>query len=522
MKYIFLIISLYTCFSWGQSSFPTLVKQKLYGGGLNDIPTKVILTTDDAIVIGGYSYSTHEDNCTNVHLLKIAKTGEVIWDRLIDLEGCQELRGLTALDSGAMMFVGVTNSKINHEESSDPAFYADGWVGKIAADGNIDWLKPYGGKEVDFANAVERSNNEYFVVGGSFSHDRDVLLNRGGCDLWGFRIDDKGETKFLKTIGGTGNEWAQAITTCKNGDYVMVGFSNSPQIDYDTPSNRNGNGLIVRFTPDGKTVWTRSFKTPFGGIFNDVQEDADGRLIVAGSYNLNHDDAQFWFLKLTFEGKTIVDKKFGSKNDEYFTALTVCQDTTYLCGGYSSALRLTQSNLGSQANKTNAENDPYIKGKDDFMVMKFSKKGELIWRKTYGGPDYERCADVLEYAKGKYLLVGEKENYFTDTKDGNKDFWLLQVEEHVCDEKTIRPSIFVRADNENQVVVNHPIRFRARHNFGEHFLWNFGDGTTSTEEQPLKTFKEKGSFPITLTISINETCKQTISLPKSLNVVDKE
>ncbi len=489
-----------------QSAFPTLVSQKLYGGELNDIPTKLILTTDNAIVIGGYSYSQHEDNCTDIHLLKIAKTGEVIWDRLIDMEGCQELRGLTALDSGAMMFVGVTNAKINHDESGDAAFHADGWVGKIAADGNIDWLKSYGGKEVDFANAVEFSNKECFVVGGSFSNDRDVLLNRGGCDIWGFRIDNQGATKFLKTIGGTGNEWAQAITTCKNGDYVMVGFSNSPQIDYDTPSNRNGNGLVVRITPTGKTVWTHSFKTPFGGIFNDVQEDADGRLVVVGSYYLNHDDAQFWFLKLTSEGKIIVDKKFGNKNDEFFTALTVCQDTTYLCGGYS---------------KFSGDNDLYTKGKDDFRVMKFSKKGEIIWQKTYGGPDYERCADVVEYSKGKYLLVGEKQNYFTELKDGNKDFWLLQVEEHTCDKATLRPDIFVRADAENNVVANHPIRFRARHNFGERFLWNFGDGTSSTEEQPLKTFKEKGVFDIVLTIFINETCQQTVVLPQPISVIDK-
>lgn len=507
MKYILLIFSIYTFFSFAQSAFPNLESQKLYGGSLNDIPTKVILTTDNAIVIGGYSYSTHTDNCTDIHLLKIAKSGEVIWDRLIDMEGCQELRGLTALDSGAMMFVGVTNAKINHEESSSEAFQADGWAGKIAADGNIEWLKSYGGKEVDFANAVELSNNECFIVGGSFSNDRDVLLNRGGCDIWGFRISPDGETKFLKTIGGTGNEWAQAITTCKNGDYVMVGFSNSPQIDYDTPSNRNGNGLIMRITPVGKTVWIRSFKTPFGGIFHDVAEDADGRLVVAGSYNLNYDNAQFWFLKLTSEGKVIVDNKFGNKNDEFFTALTVCQDTTYLCGGYS---------------KFMGENDIYTKGKDDFIVMKFNKKGEIIWRKTYGGPDYERCADVLEYAKGKYLLVGEKDNYFTEAKDGNKDFWLLQVNEYPCNAETIRPNIFVRADGENQVVSNHPIRFRARHNFGERFLWDFGDGTSSKEEQPLKVFKEKGTFDIQLTIFINETCQQTVILPTPITVIDKQ
>jgi PKD repeat protein len=45
--------------------------------------------------------------------------------------------------------------------------------------------------------------------------------------------------------------------------------------------------------------------------------------------------------------------------------------------------------------------------------------------------------------------------------------------------------------------------FRQANNTGDPdtFLWNFGDGTTSSERNPSKTFTRAGSFPVTLTVT---------------------
>lgn len=486
-----------------KSSFVVMDNQFFLGKEGKDIPRKLVKAADATLVVGGTHY---EENESDVYIIKADTTGEVVWEKQIAIAGFQELRSVKATEDGGVVFVGVT-SQVSHTEAGDETYFADGWVGKLNIDGDLEWLQTYGGQQNDKANDIAIEKNTFFIVGGSFSKDGEVLLNHGGSDVWGVRIDSTGNPIFLKTIGGKGNEWAECISTCANGDYIIAGFSNSAEIDFEEPVTRNGNGLLLRISSTGTKKWIRSFPTPYGGIFHAVQEDADGRLIVAGSYNLNHDDAQFWVLKLTAEGKTIFDKKIGSTNDEVLTSVIVCKDTTYLCGGYS---------------VFRGETTPYTKGKDDFILFKLDKKGNIIWRKTLGGPDYERCVDICEFRKGVYWVLGEKDNYFTQNKDGNKDFWLVKLNEYNCDSLTIKPDIFVRADAENQVIANHPIRFRARHNFGEKFNWDFGDGTFSKEEQPLKSFRDKGVYDITLTIYINETCRQEVVLPTPLIVKEKD
>lgn len=501
---LFLLLFPIFSFSFAQiSAFPVLESQRFFGGEGNDIPKKLVLATDTSIVIGGYSFSVEENNCTDVRIVKIDTSGKVLWDKLLEMGGCQELRGMTAIEDGGIIFVGVTNAGIEHEEHGDAQFQSDGWVGRMDKKGNLLWLKTYGGKEVDIANAVQVEGQDVFVVGTSFSNDKDVLLNHGGSDIWGFRIAKEGDLRFLKTIGGTGNEWAQSISACKNGDYVIAGFTNSPELSMDNPVNRNGNALLIRIKKSGTTVWAKTFPAEFGGNFQAVTEDSLGNLVVVGSFLLTPDNAQYWFLKLTETGTILQDKKWGSVNDEYFTCIEVCHDNTYLLGGYS---------------RFRGANDAYTKGKDDFTVFKLNQIGDIIWRKTFGGPDYERCADICEYAPNKFLLVGEKDNYFTGKKDGNKDFWLLKLKELPCDSATIKPDIFVRADEKGSVFTNQAVRFRARNEHGETFFWDFGDGTTSTEAQPLKTYRTPGIYDIKLIISINETCRQVVVLPAPLIV----
>lgn len=48
------------------------------------------------------------------------------------------------------------------------------------------------------------------------------------------------------------------------------------------------------------------------------------------------------------------------------------------------------------------------------------------------------------------------------------------------------------------------------------YLWNFGDGTTSTEENPTHKYAAAGDYTVTLTLSYNVTCRKTVS--KAINI----
>lgn len=56
---------------------------------------------------------------------------------------------------------------------------------------------------------------------------------------------------------------------------------------------------------------------------------------------------------------------------------------------------------------------------------------------------------------------------------------------------------------------------------GQQFFWDFGDGTTSTEESPTHLYNFTGSYLVKLTVTDAETCNKIDSTSKTITVSDK-
>ncbi len=57
---------------------------------------------------------------------------------------------------------------------------------------------------------------------------------------------------------------------------------------------------------------------------------------------------------------------------------------------------------------------------------------------------------------------------------------------------------------------------------GQTFLWNFGDGSTSTDQSPTHLYELPGNYPVTLTVTDSATCnKQDVSAPFTIVVSAK-
>lgn len=56
---------------------------------------------------------------------------------------------------------------------------------------------------------------------------------------------------------------------------------------------------------------------------------------------------------------------------------------------------------------------------------------------------------------------------------------------------------------------------------GATFSWDFGDGTTSTEEYPTHTYIKPGTYTVTLTVWDENTCNKTDQISKTIIVSDK-
>lgn len=50
------------------------------------------------------------------------------------------------------------------------------------------------------------------------------------------------------------------------------------------------------------------------------------------------------------------------------------------------------------------------------------------------------------------------------------------------------------------------------------YLWNFGDGQTSTEENPTHSYTTAGSYAVSLIVTNTTGCKDTLTIPNSVNI----
>ncbi|MEM7656887.1 MAG: PKD domain-containing protein [Bacteroidota bacterium] len=489
---------------WAQV-FPTLSSQRFYDNLGEDIPRKLVVSTDGQLIMGGNTLISEpgEEPCYNIWILKVDTLGKRLWEKEVAISGCEELRDMIATQDGGILFAGVSSSLVSPGEKGDEPYWGDFLLGKIDSLGTLEWLESYGGSNLDQANAIaEGIYREFMVVGSTHSKDGDVPDHFGKSDLWALKVDSNGKPRLNQVLGGAKNEWGNAVALCQNGDYLIAGFGNSPS----APNARlnlsdYGNGWVLRMSQQGKVIWQQNFACPFGGYFVGIRETQEGEIWVVGNQHDGDIGYDTWWIKLTGAGEMLLEQQRKEKNEEYLTGMDVAADGTLILTGYS---------LPRQGNKGDG------KGGEDFWLMKLSSAGEVVWRQTFGGPLDERGASVLAYREGVYYALGEKVNRFTRGMDQtDRDFWLIRVEE--LPEDSLEADIFVRA-KEFRVNRATPTRFRAIHNYGDRFLWDFGDGTYSQEEQPLKSYQLSGMYQVRLTVFANENCRKTVTLEKELEV----
>jgi len=481
--------------------FPALRFQKFYSRAGTQTPAAIAKSPDGHIIIGGTTQENPPETCTNAWIIKVDTLGEMVWDRELIVSGCETLQDLTVLKDGSVLFTGTTNTLIPLPEKSDPEMGANILVGKISKDGDMDWIQSFGGSGVDQGRAITSiTDSTVMLTSSTHSQDGDVPDHFGASDIWMIALSASGNPLSTSVIGGRKHDWPTTITRCKNGDYVVAGFSNSKEIDR-TKASIYGNGLVVRINPKGEYVWKRIFGCPNGGYFTDIVEDDAGYFLATGQYFSIDSDQQFWKVYLSPKGETLTNERISLGKNASFSSVSNCADGGYILSGY--------------ATQTDKE-ERYTKGREDFWLFRLSKNRNLVWKQTYGGGENERCVGVIEYSPGVFYALGEKVNYFSsDGKPQGKDFWLVCVEEHPC--KDVEAEIVIKDDNYS-IERNMKLRFRTRSKYADRFVWDFGDHTTQEGKEILKSYRIPGLYEIHVTAHANESCKVKRKFPHLLEI----
>jgi len=277
------------------------------------------------------------------------------------------------------------------ETSSSGAGFADFWILKLNANGEVAWQKTYGGSNDDIAYSIQQTSDGFIVVGMS-----DSFSNPLG-DIWVLKLSTNGEVIWQKTYRESGSNLARYVLSISDG-FVVAG---------ETSSFGTGNAdfWVLKLNSSGDVIWQKTY----GGSNNDriysIQKTpSDNGFIIAGeTSSFGTGNTDFWVLKLDSSGNVLWQKTYGGINDDIASSIQETLDGGFIVAGETSS---------------------FGTGNADFWLLKLNSSGDVIWQKTYGGSNNDRIHSIQTTSDGGFIVAGET----SSSGAGNADFWVLKLD----------------------------------------------------------------------------------------------
>ncbi|MBC8045965.1 MAG: T9SS type A sorting domain-containing protein [Fimbriimonadaceae bacterium] len=239
--------------------------KKCYGGTKGDYGDAAIETSDGNYLIAAESYSKNMDvvssNLKNeLWIIKVDRdNGDIIWQHTYGSDKYDYNSRVIETSDHHYLITGSIAEASGDVSSEFPGSYDDAWFVLIDTLGNIIWENTYGGSVTDIINDVIQTDDGDFIAAGyTSSNDFDVSGNHGDRDYWILKIDNTGNIKWQKCIGGPDRDEAQSISKTIDGGFIIAGFASDAGGDV-TENFGNYDQWIVKINAEGELLWERSF-----------------------------------------------------------------------------------------------------------------------------------------------------------------------------------------------------------------------------------------------------------------------
>jgi hypothetical protein len=396
------------------------------------------------------------------------------WQKSFGGSGYESARCIIQTNDGGYIIAGISGS--NDGDVSGNHGDNDCWIVKIDNSGTLEWQKSIGGTNSDGASFIQQTiDGGYILVGGSSSNDGDVSGNHGGTDCWIVKIDSSGNLEWQKTIGGSLVDGGISLKQTLDSGYIVLGWSLS--VDGDLTSiPDSGKAWLVKLNNIGNIQWQKKFGGPNIEDATDIQLASDSGFIVAGCYNYNSGQTDFWVIKFNSTGGMEWERKLGGSGGEHSRTIQQTSDIGFIVAGWCQSydgdvtcyhgstdswivkldsLGVIQWNkcLGgsSGSEQTNSiqqttsggyivanwarKNDGDVSGihgnqnKPDYWIVSLDSVGTILWQKALGGFDQEYAYYIRQSIDGGYIIAGGSASNDGDVtgNHGGTDIWIVKL-----------------------------------------------------------------------------------------------
>src|SRR5690606_37437477 len=315
----------------------------------------------------------------------------------------------------------------------------DGGGSEPEIEGEVEYIKTYGGSGIDEAiSVVEANDGNYMVLGNTRSFDGDITDKTGNDnDFWLLKISKTGEIIWSKTYGGSNDESAARITKTNDGGFLLSGYTTSN--DGDVSGNEGFQDYwIVKIDASGTILWNKNFGFAGSDQAFKAFQTSDGGYFITGFFDVSasggagndiqsgsgielqrgvlHGVGEFWGIKLDANGTKEWRRYFGGTNNDRSYDAWELEDGGFLMTGTSESIDFDKI-------------DP--KGSYDYCEVRITASGDLVWTKSFGGSEIDNSYPSIITQDGNYIMVGDSRRADQDVTSarGNADAWMVKFDD---------------------------------------------------------------------------------------------
>lgn len=225
-------------------------------------------------------------------------------------------------------FQDIWDTTIYTGKTSATTKRANGLVGRLDSDFNIEWMKSFGVGSTPFGFdvVVEVTGATMAACGWQNANNASIVPCYGKQDFFVVKLNHEGEVLDVRSYGGGADDIPDSAVATPDGGIIMVGMSHS-------------NGLIIIIDSDLNFVKRIEYGGSGQDTFDNIRDLQDGTYLVTGfTESGSKGEHDFWAIRIDREGRMIWSKTYGGSGDDELCGTTILGEDRYLLLGYTMSL----------------------------------------------------------------------------------------------------------------------------------------------------------------------------------------
>lgn len=273
------------------------------------------------------------------------------------------------------------------------------------------WAWTAGGRDSDGANTVAATADGW-LVGGSFSGQAEFgtakLTSRGATDAMLIKLSADGDVQWVKQFGGRYKDAIWRVATDPAGNIFVQGIF-ADVADWGGGPLRAGGGsdndvVLAKYDAAGNHLWSKRFGSAFNEVAGGVAVDPAGYVTMTGSFDQSIDfgagavpvagESDVYVARFAPNGDLVWANTYGASREDIGFGIAVDSTGNVVVSGWFQ--QTVDFGGGAKASY----------GSRDVFVLKLDIKGKHVWSTTFGDRDHDQARAIALDGKGRPMVAG--------------------------------------------------------------------------------------------------------------------